>query len=96
MGKTPQPPGHLNRKGRTWWLKVVSEYQLEVWHLEMLTQAAECLDLIETAQKQITKDGPVYTDRFGAPRPHAAVKIANDAKQLFSRLVKNMGLLDAE
>lgn len=87
-----RPPAHFSARTKSWWSKVVSEYLLQDHQVALLRLACENLDRAEAAREQIAKNGLVYTDRFGAPKPHPAVGIARDAAVTFSRLVRELNL----
>ncbi len=90
-GKT-QSPKHLKAATRRWWESVVGEYQLESHHLKLLTAAAECWDRAQQAREILVAEGLCTTDRFGQRRAHPAAAIERDAKGLFARLVRELGL----
>lgn len=90
--KLPAPPEHLSDDAKQWWNHVVGEYELEPHHLRILQLACEAWDRASEARAQLAKDGPVYHDRFGAPRKHPSVGIEEQARLAFARLVRELDL----
>jgi phage terminase small subunit len=90
----PKPPGHLSAASKRWWAAVVADFELGDHHRELLTLACEARDRGEQARKLLAKDGPVFVDRFGAPRAHPAVAIERDSRTAFARLVRELRLDD--
>ena len=89
---TPRPPQHLSRATKQWWRSVLDEYDLEDHHVRLLTLAAEAWDRAQQARELLEKDGPVYRDRFGAPRKHPTVSIEENARIAFARLIRELDL----
>lgn len=95
MKKPPKitPPEHLRPETRKWFSSVVDEYVLEPHHLRLLTMAAESWDRSREAREALTAAGTLtFEDRHGAPRPRPEVKIEQDSRILFSRLIRELGL----
>ena len=70
----------------------IENFELEDHHLELLRQAACCLDRIEQARQQIDKDGLYIPDRYGGKKPHPAAKDERDHRLLFSKLLRELNL----
>jgi P27 family predicted phage terminase small subunit len=85
-------PAHLSAATRRWWTSVLEDYDLEEHHVRLLTLAAEAWDRAAEARQLLATDGPVYHDRFGAPRKHPAVSIEENARLAFARLVRELDL----
>jgi len=85
-------PAHLAPATRAWWRAVCTGYELEAHHVRLLTLAAEAWDRCQQARDIVASAGPVYTDRFGAPRAHPAVAIERDARLSFARLLRELDL----
>lgn len=90
--RRPKAPAHLRPATRAWYNQIVTDYQLESQHLRLLSLAAEAWDRAEQAREILAKDGPVYTDRLGAPRKHPAVSIEENARLAFARLLRELDL----
>lgn len=93
----PKAPRHLSAKSRRWWDEVVTNWDgLESHHLKLLQLACEASDRAEEARKILTTEGPVYHDRFGAPRRHPATQIEAEARTAFQRIVRALNLDESE
>ncbi|MBA7492305.1 hypothetical protein ES702_02854 [subsurface metagenome] len=86
------PPKFLRTKSKEFFKKVINEYALEDHHIKILVLMCQCLDQIELARIRIEKEGSYYTNRFGEPRPHPALKEFKDNKIIFARLIKQLDL----
>jgi P27 family predicted phage terminase small subunit len=91
-----QPPKFLKAESRAWWLSIVQTYELEDHHIRLLTLAAGAWDRAEQARLALLKKGITYDDHNGNPRQRPEIMIERDARILFARLVKQLGLDDAE
>lgn len=89
---TPKPPPHLTAATRQWWQDVVEAYELDSHHIRMLSIAAQCWDEHDTATALVRKEGLVVTMPSGASRPHPAIRIANEARALFLRTLRELDL----
>jgi hypothetical protein len=69
-------------------------WQFETHSLELLRQAAVCLDRIAGAEAALTRDGLTVLDRFGQVRSHPATVIERDQKALFKAIVRELALSD--
>jgi P27 family predicted phage terminase small subunit len=87
-----KPPAHLRKETQTWWTGVNAEYALEPHHLRLLTLASEAWDRASTARETLAEHGIFYTDRWGAPRKHPAVSVAEAATIAFARLCRELDL----
>jgi phage terminase small subunit len=85
-------PKHLKPATRRWWLSVVEGYELEAHHERLLTMAGEAWDRKEAARGAIAKEGIVFLDRFGSPKPRPEVSIQRDAEITFARLIRELAL----
>ena len=87
-------PVHLSASTRRWWSSIAAEFAMESHHLRLLTLAGEAWDWGQQAREIIATEGPVYRDRFGAPRAHPAVAIERDARVAFCRCLRELELSD--
>ncbi|MDY6987711.1 MAG: hypothetical protein SWQ30_06595 [Thermodesulfobacteriota bacterium] len=86
-------PQYLKADGKAFFAGVTAEYLIkDTHHIELLTQAAVCVDRISEARRKIQKDGAFVTDRWGKPRLHPGHKVEKDNKSLFLRIVRDLGL----
>jgi phage terminase small subunit len=92
----PVPPDDLSPSAREWFQIVVDTYQCDEHQLRLLLQASRAWDRAEQARKILAKEGIVYKDRFGAPRPHPAVAIERNAQIAFLRLLRALNFDNEE
>jgi phage terminase small subunit len=88
----PKPPAHLRAATARWWSEIVAEYELESFHLRLLTKASESWDRSEQAREALVKHGLTFEDRFGSPRARPEVAIERDSRIAFARLIRELGL----
>ena len=89
---TIKPPSHLRKETQAWWTSVHSEYELQDHHVRLLTLACEAYDRANEARETIASQGFYFTDRFGSPRKHPAVSVAEAATIAFARLCRELDL----
>jgi phage terminase small subunit len=85
-------PKHLSPATRRWWQNVVASYELEEHHLRLLTVAGEAWDRKENAREAIVREGLVFLDRFGVPKPRPEVAIQRDSEVTFCRVLRELKL----
>ena len=88
----PQPPTYLSQAGRSFWQRVVSEFDLDSAALQLLAVACKQLDRIAEARAILAAQPVTYLDRFDQPREHPAVSIERNASVVFARLVRELAL----
>jgi phage terminase small subunit len=91
MTVTPRPPSYLKPATKRWFLDVLEEYELEEHHRRLLTIAAESWDMAADAREQLAKEGLTVETRHGR-KPHPCVKIAQDARTMFCRALRELDL----
>lgn len=91
-GVAPKVPAHLSRSAKRWWRTIVEEYDLEPYHIPILTAAVEAWDRKEEARSLIAEEGLVVGSGSGEPRPHPAVEIEDQAALRMARLLREIGL----
>lgn len=90
--RKPRAPGHLSPPTRSWFNRVVADYQLEPHHLRLLQLAGESWDRAQQARELIGREGITMTDDRGNTRAHPAVAIEKDARIGFTRLIRELDL----
>jgi P27 family predicted phage terminase small subunit len=94
--RIPAPPGHLSRRAKGLWRRIVAEYLLEPHQVELLRRACEASDRADEARGLLKADGLTTTDRYGQLKPHPAVNIERDARLGLARLLRELALSPAE
>ncbi|GAI99483.1 unnamed protein product [marine sediment metagenome] len=82
----------LSKRSKKFFIKIFNAYELESHHLELLAQAAECLDRIDDSRLRIKKDGAYILDRFKNLKPHPGLKEIAQEKITFARLIRELNL----
>lgn len=85
-------PAHLSAPARALYAAIVTDYQLEAWHLAILTRALDAMDTADAAETIVRAEGAVTDTRLGERKAHPAVAIARDARAQFGTLMKQLGL----
>lgn len=88
----PKPPPHLTPRARRLWREIVDGFELEGHHLRILEVALTAMDRGAAARAVIDKEGAVFPDRFGQPKPRPEVAIERDAAITFMRGLRELGL----
>src|SRR5512133_1078056 len=90
--KKIRAPRHLKPATKRWFRAVTEQFVLEDHHLKLLQAAGEAWDRAEEARVTLEVEGSYYRDRFNAPRPHPALRIENDCRICFARLLRELDL----
>ena len=90
--KLPQAPRHLRAATWRWWASVVDAYELEPHHVRLLTLAAETWERVTQAREVIARDGLTSRTRDGGVKLHPAVRVEQDGKVIFARLLRELDL----
>jgi P27 family predicted phage terminase small subunit len=86
-------PKNLKNEGRKFWRSVLKEYEFVKTHdLELLTQAAQCIDRMQECRDAIDNDGMFQQNRYGKTEEHPAIKVEKDQNRLFLSIVRELGL----
>lgn len=98
-------PKYLSKKSKVWFCDILDDYDLETHHLEMLAQAAECLDRMDESRKAIKKYGVLIEseketynkdgDLIGVNKTvkqNPAIGIERDNKKLYAQLCRELRL----
>jgi phage terminase small subunit len=95
-GLEMKPPKHLRPATRRWFAEIADRFALESHHFRLLLLASEAWDECVAAGEALAEHGTTFEDRFGSPRARPEVAIRRDARIAFARLVKQLGVDDAE
>lgn len=86
------PPADLSPRMQEWWRTVTIEHTLESHHLLLLESACRAWDLGETARLELAKEGLVYLNREGEPRPRPEAAVLRNSRAAFGKLVRLLDL----
>jgi len=90
---THPAPNHLSPESTEFYAHVADNFELEAHHLKLLRLACEAWDRSQEAREIIEEaGGPVFSDRFGQPRPHPAVRIEAESRSQFTRILRELDL----
>lgn len=70
----------------------IRDFELDVHHIETLRLACDCLDRIAMAKAALERDGDLIKDRYGCPKAHPAVRILEQNKIIYARLLRELKL----
>lgn len=90
--KIPSPPVKLFRAGKAFWSRVLTEFEVEEHHHDLLGAACQQLDRAAEAAAKVATEGITVTDRFKQLKTHPAVEIERNAHLAFCRLQRELGL----
>ena len=88
----PRPPRHLKAGSRRWWTNTAETWCLEEHHLCLLTLAAEAWDRSRQVRKLIAKNGLTTPTRDGGLKLSPLVRIENECRLAFARLLRELDL----
>lgn len=88
----PKPPVHLSRAAKSWWRKIVTDWDLELDALLVLQVALESYDRLVQARSLIDEEGIVVTDPSGRKRAHPALAVEKEARLALLRAWRQVGL----
>jgi hypothetical protein len=88
------PPRQLGPHGTNLWNGILSEFEVrDRAGLELLAQAAACLDRAESLAEGIAADGAVIRTRAGV-RSHPSVKDEIQARTAVVRILQRLGVTE--
>jgi len=92
-GTTPDG-GHVVLRGRAadLWRDVQAAWSLNAPALELLRCAVEALARADEAAEIVSRDGPVFVDRWGQPRQHPAATLELNHRGQAARYLQALGL----
>jgi phage terminase small subunit len=89
-------PKHLRPETRRWFAEIADRFSLESHHWRLLLLAGEAWDEGVAAGAALAEHGLTYLDRFDTPRARPEVAIRRDARIAFARMLRELGIDDAE
>ena len=93
--ETSEPhDGHVPLRGRAaeLWREVQAQWSLSAPALELLRVACEALTRADEAAEIVSKQGPVFTDRWGQPRQHPAAVLELNHRGQAARYLQALGV----
>lgn len=88
-------PQHLSLPAQRLYRTVLKAFDLQEHEIALLTMACECLDRATQARQRLAEDGITVPDRNGKPVAHPCVAMERDAKLVFAKCLKELGLSKA-
>lgn len=89
--RLPDPPDWCPEPERSWWTRVVTEFDLDDDALVMLELAVGAMVRWREARETIEREGMLLDGRWG-PRAHPAVAIERDARTAALRALRELDL----
>jgi phage terminase small subunit len=88
----PAAPRHLSAEAAELWRTLHSSYTFEEHERKTLKLALEAWDRCQAARRAIRREGLVYKDRFGAPHARPEVRIEQESRGAWIRLMTALKL----
>lgn len=88
----PKPPPHLGTAGRRLWRRVMTEYELASWQLDILETAAVAADRLEEARKRLAAEGLTVEHPRTGVRPHPCISIESSSRTAMLRALRELAL----
>lgn len=88
----PSAPAHLSAEAKRWWVRLVTDFDLEDTALLVLETALESFDRVRQCQEALKREGLTVADRYGKPRAHPLVAVERDARLTMLRALKALNL----
>lgn len=85
-------PQNLSKESRKFWKEILKIYELQPHHEKNLEAACRCWDRVLEARLRVETEGAYFKDRFGQVKAHPALEIEAKNKNLFMRLIRELGL----
>ena len=86
-----QCPKNLSKESHKFWIDILHIYQLQPHHEKILEAACRCWDRVLEARLTVEKEDAYFKDRFGQVKSHPALEVETKNKNLFMRLVRELG-----
>jgi hypothetical protein len=83
-------------RGAAFYKRVSSDYVLKPDELELLTEAARMLDLLEALHKAVDEDGPLIREARGGLVTHPATIEARQVREALRKTLHALAIPDAE
>ena len=86
-----QAPKNLSQESHKFWNEILKIYELQPHHEKILEAACRCWDRVLEARLTVEKEDAYFKDRFGQVKSHPALEVETKNKNLFMRLVRELG-----
>ena len=91
--KAAKPPAGLSKAALEFWKDLRDEYAIsDAGGLRVLEVAARAFARLEEARELLDREGCVFKDRWGQPRPHPAATVERDARAGLLRALQHLHL----
>jgi hypothetical protein len=87
---------HTPTRGEAFHARVVAEHELKADELELLTEAARMLDLLELLHEAVEQDGPLIRDHRGNLVTHPATIEARQVREALRKTLHALGVPDVQ
>jgi P27 family predicted phage terminase small subunit len=88
-----EPPRPLGKHGQALWDRILAEYDIsDSAGRELLLQAAEALDMVQSLRAQINADGVMVRTKTGLKKQHPALKVELASRNFIVRTLQRLGL----
>ena len=92
MTDIPKAPAGLRVAGKRMWDEIVTEFIPGPGELEILRQAAYCVDECDQLERELRKQPFTVAGYNGQPRPNPLFKVLQEHRQLLRRLVDSLNI----
>jgi hypothetical protein len=92
----PKPPTGLRAPGRAFWGEIVEQFIPSPGELEILRQAARCVDEADRLERELRKQPMMVSGYAGQPRPNPLYKVLQEHRLLIRKLVDSLGIPEAQ
>jgi phage terminase small subunit len=91
--KLPTPPSHLSKESKSYFGKIVADYDLTDSEIIILERICSALDRETQAREGLKRHGSLTTtDRWGGEKPHPLVSIERAARTSVLAGIKALGI----
>ena len=78
-----KPPPHLSTETKRLWKQLCHEWDFDHSALILMKTALEAYDRLQTARREIDRDGTTITTPTGHLKPHPSLRIEKEARAGF-------------
>jgi P27 family predicted phage terminase small subunit len=90
--RIPKAPGDLRPETKRWFRRAVTGWILEEHHIRLLSLACRAWDRCEAAREQLVREGLTVESARGGPRLHPLLRVENENRAAFRRLIAQLDL----